>query len=73
MNRKIFLDTLQGVPPSKVEVRYKPDDDEAYMLGMVIVQLLGHGKDGLGWDVSGPSPITEGIWGTKPENVPLTI
>jgi hypothetical protein len=77
IDRAKFLQKLDGVPPSNAEILYKPNDDEAYMLGLVIAGLLRE----RGWSVSEPRPVSEeddlkipaGSWGNEPENVPLTM
>ncbi len=82
MGRAKFAEKLRGVSPSKVEVLYKPEDGEAYLLALAIVGALGpKDKGGVGWDVSGPRPLTEkdavdrpaSVWGTDPKNVPLIV
>jgi hypothetical protein len=64
MDAKKFVDKLRGVAPCNVEIRYKPEDTEAYDLAEKIAQALGKGfdgtgKDGLGWNVTGPLPLTD--------------
>ncbi len=64
MDAKKFIDKLKGVAPFNVEIRYKPEDAEAYGLAEKIAQALGKGfdgtgKDGLGWNVVGPLPLRD--------------
>lgn len=74
-----FVESLNGVPPEKVEILYERENEEAYTLAFAISLALGTGKGNAGWDVSGPRPVTEKDalfsrdFGSHPENVPLIM
>jgi hypothetical protein len=71
LDRKIFLEDLKGKPKAKVEILYKPGDDEAWGLALQI----GWGLSGAGWEVVEPRPLTEADIPEGPMNkptVPLT-
>jgi hypothetical protein len=54
-----FQEHLKGVEKKNVELLYKPEDGEAFLLAGAIWRWLGpgHDGDGLGWNVSKPTPL----------------
>ena len=77
MDRKRFVETLNGAPPEKVEVLYERENEEAYTFAFAIALALGSGNGNAGWSVSGPRPVTEEdalphLY-AHPKNVPLIM
>lgn len=66
LDHKIFLEELKGKPKAKVEILYKPHDDEAWSLAF---QIRG-GLSGIGWEVVEPRPLTEADIPRGPFNKP---
>src|ERR1039458_6393944 len=60
-DNKKFQDALKGKPKADVEILFKPEDEEAYMLGAEIrARLTDIRPDlGAGWTVSILRPLTE--------------
>jgi len=49
------LPSLRNLPKARAIVLYKKGDGEAYLFSQDVVNALG--KDGIGWEVSGPTPV----------------
>ncbi len=77
MDRKKFVETLNGVPPEKVEILYERENEEAYTFASAIALALGPGNGNAGWNVSDPRPVIEQdalphLY-AHPKNVPLIM
>lgn len=60
LDSRNFVNALKDKPKATVEILYKSDDQEAYLLAGQIRRWLGPGEkgDGVGWDVRPPKPIS---------------
>jgi hypothetical protein len=65
IDRKRFVELMNGYPKRSVEVWYEPDDDEARFFAQELATALGPGE-GAGWDVSlKPFPPKDRSWDTQ--------
>src|SRR5208337_4570820 len=73
---KAFQGALKGRPKADVEILVKPEDEEAYMLGIQVRSRLTESGSGAGWIVSTFRPLRESDvfpWEVNHVGVPLAL